>query len=62
MLGKVINLAAFYFLWFSRGKFYTKIGFEIVINSAKRLHSSVAYSEGHGSAMSEEELLCAFEK
>jgi hypothetical protein len=36
---------------------YTKIGFEVVINSVKRLHSSVAYSEGHGSAMSEVELL-----
>lgn len=36
---------------------YAKIGFEVVINSAKHLSSSVAYSEGHGSAMSEDELL-----
>jgi hypothetical protein len=57
MRGKIINFAAFYFRWFTRGKFYTKIGFEIVINSAKRLHSSVVYSERHGSAVSEEELL-----
>jgi hypothetical protein len=57
MRGKVINFAAFYFLWFTRGRFYTKIGFDIIINSAKRLHSSVVYLEGHELAISEEELL-----